>query len=414
MNRALVVTVAVRVLRVALGLASSLISARLLGPAGRGEYFYIATLASLVVQFGNLGLHASNTFYVARDKGLLPRLFANSFWVALVIGGAGGSAVAIAVSLLLGTRWELLRYVPLLAVPALFYLLGSNLLIGTRRVMLFNAFELTSSALIVVALSAAALLGAGVDGFLATSTLAWFVTGSTMFLVIMRISGATLAFDRSVFARAFRYAARAYTLAFLAFLVLRGNVFLLERLAGSTELGVYSVAAQVGDLLGIVPGSVALILFPQLVHESAGIWPRTIRAAIRTGAITACLSFIVALGSGPLVQLLFGREFAAASAVIVALLPGVVALAMVTVISQYLAAIGFPTELFGSWAASLLLMFAISAVAIPSLGAFGAAIALSVAYVVLLALVAATAWRHARDGELPRPVDAREWAEPLT
>src|SRR6185295_16698317 len=57
-----VATVAVRLLIVAGGFVSSVITARLLSPAGRGEYFLVVTLAQTLAQFGNLGLQSSNTY----------------------------------------------------------------------------------------------------------------------------------------------------------------------------------------------------------------------------------------------------------------------------------------------------------------------------------------------------------------
>jgi O-antigen/teichoic acid export membrane protein len=54
------------------------------------------------------------------------------------------------------------------------------------------------------------------------------------------------------------------------FLVIRGNVFILNALRGPASVGLYSVASQMGDVLGILPQSMALVLFPTLITAGSG------------------------------------------------------------------------------------------------------------------------------------------------
>ena len=61
-------TLLTRIVMIPIGLITSVILARVLGPEGRGLYAVAATISAIGEQFGNFGLHASNTYYVARDK----------------------------------------------------------------------------------------------------------------------------------------------------------------------------------------------------------------------------------------------------------------------------------------------------------------------------------------------------------
>jgi len=99
MTRHVVLTFAVRAARLALGVIASVVTARALGPTGRGDYYFVVTFAGLLVQFGNVGLASSNTYLVASDRTRLAGLVANSVWVALA-AGVGGALVA---ALLLGS-----------------------------------------------------------------------------------------------------------------------------------------------------------------------------------------------------------------------------------------------------------------------------------------------------------------------
>jgi hypothetical protein len=73
-----------RILLIGIGLITSVIVARVLGPEGRGLYAVAATIAAMGVQLGNLGLHASNTYYVAQKPELLPFLMGNTLIASFV------------------------------------------------------------------------------------------------------------------------------------------------------------------------------------------------------------------------------------------------------------------------------------------------------------------------------------------
>ena len=93
------------------GLATSIVTARFLGSAGRGDYFFMVTLAALVVQFANVGLPASNTYFAARNPERTSQLVANAFWISLLAGGGLGFGIALfahAVGMLQDTPAEFL------------------------------------------------------------------------------------------------------------------------------------------------------------------------------------------------------------------------------------------------------------------------------------------------------------------
>src|SRR5690606_8796057 len=84
--RDVVGTLATRVALIAAGLLSSVITARYLGPDGRGAFFYWMTLVAVIVQFGNMGLHASNAYLLTKRDTHGGALLANSVLVSLVVG----------------------------------------------------------------------------------------------------------------------------------------------------------------------------------------------------------------------------------------------------------------------------------------------------------------------------------------
>ena len=83
-------TVGSRFALTALSLVSSIITARVLGEAGRGNYFFIVTLSATIVQSTIFGQPMSAMYYVAADPKAVPSLVANAFWISLL--GAAGRA----------------------------------------------------------------------------------------------------------------------------------------------------------------------------------------------------------------------------------------------------------------------------------------------------------------------------------
>ena len=71
-------TFVTRVLVAAIGLITSVLVARILGPEGRGAYAVAATIGAMGVQLGNLGLQAANTYVISRQRDLLSIVVATS------------------------------------------------------------------------------------------------------------------------------------------------------------------------------------------------------------------------------------------------------------------------------------------------------------------------------------------------
>lgn len=379
------VTLLVRLARVSLGLVTSILTARFLGPEGRGNYLFVVTVAALIVQFGNFGLHSSNTYLVAKNRQLFGALLSNSILAAAVSIPLSVFVVWLA-SLAGGRAGQWLWWAAALAPASLFMLLGSNLLVGTGRIVLFNVFEFTYAALVVPFIIIASLLGGGVGRILLASVAAAWIT-SIGLLVVLQRGRRHIRFAGDVLREGLKFGGKAYLIALLGFLVLRANVFLLERFTGSAQLGQYAVASQIADILAVLPSSVALVLFPRLVADPEHRWSALVRSAQTTGLLIVGICVAVAAVASTFIGTAFGPAFLPAVPMVLFLLPSVVILAVTTILSQYLAARGLPLTLAGAWAVALITVILASSILIRSLGGVGASIGLSVAYTVLLVLV---------------------------
>lgn len=383
-----ILTVAVRLMVIATGLLSSIATARYLGPEGRGLFFFWSTVATLVVQFGNLGLHASNIFLHTRQSIDLAVLGANSLVAAvcagtlltgLVLSGMAVAGYAEASSpLLVVSVW-------LLSVCGLYSQLGTNLFVAMDRLVEFNVLEILIRLLglitlvvmllvmpepfmLLLAMGIASALGAAVVGWRLACTLGLKTP------------------DLAVFSRGLPYGMRAYVITCLAMLVSRLNAFLLEPALQAAEYGAWSIAAQIFDVLTVVPASIALVLLPKMMRSSSPA--AMLRAnALASGGVMLCLIALFAAVGDELIGWLYGEAFSPAYAFLLWGAPGLMALAVITILSQYLATVGLPRQLMALWVSVALVHGFVARAVIPTHGAAGAMASLSFAYLVGLVLM---------------------------
>jgi O-antigen/teichoic acid export membrane protein len=388
--RDIIGTIATRVALTLIGVVSSVLVARALGPDGRGQFAAAIAIGAIAVQFANLGLHASNTWTVSRDPGLLGPVVANSLLVSIVGGIAAGAIVGIVAAILpaaVPIKGTLLLLAMVSVPSGLAYLYLTNLLIAVRRIKANNLIELASrlgavallvwlvvarviSPELVVAVSVAVLaLGACAALYLLTSTAEASLRPR---LVVLRTN--------------LGYGGRAYWAALLSFLVIRFDLILVANMRGSTEAGYYSVAVSIGDLLYLPAVVVGALLFPRLAAmvDAGQRWAIAATMARGIAVLFVVGAILAVVLSDWLVRLLFGEEFAPSAAAFRWLAPGIVALAVHTVLMNYLAAVGMPLVTMVGPASGLTLSFILNLALIPPLGAIGASLSSSLAYGLML------------------------------
>jgi O-antigen/teichoic acid export membrane protein len=396
MKRAVIGTFGARLLAILFSTLTSIVVARVLGPAGRGDYFLAVSLVGLALQLGALGLHSSNVYLVSADRTRLAPLAANSLVVSLVIG-----VLAFVLLLLLAPLWfpSLDRFTIVLAAltvgPALYGLLVSNLLLGVNRLHQFNAAELLARLLPLLFIGLVALAGSlsvqsavlanGVATVLVALLLLW------MSPVRWPIRG-----DWSLLRAGVGYGARAYCAALLGFMLSRIGGLMLANQGTAEQLGQLSIAMQLADLMVMLPATIGVLLFPRLVGDQQGRDRLTLRT-LKVVAVMMLVACILALVLAPvLVPLVFGAAFDESVRLFRLMLPGVLALSLISVISQYLAAQGIPWSLVASWVVGLGSMVVLAWWYQPRFGAEAIAASTSCAYMLVLALLGALFRRELR------------------
>lgn len=383
-------TFATRILLVGIGLVTVVVVTRSLGPTGRGLFAVAGAIAATGVQLGNLGLHASNTYAVARKPSLLSVLVGNSLMVGLLLGGLGAAGTWGVLHL-----WPRLAPVDgsllllaLAAIPVgLVYLLLQNLLLGTLRVRAFNLLEIGAKAGILVLIGALVLLHReSVEAVFGTTLLASALAAGVAFLLLRSSYPERTSFRASVLANDVRYGTKAYLAALLSFLVLRADLFMVQHSLGPAQAGFYSIAVALADMMYLLPAVVGSLLFPKLSNVLDGAQRASLtRRAIRgTAWMMLGIGVAAAVFARPALMLLFGREFLPSLLPFALLIPGVMCLAVHTLVMNHFAAGGMPPVTVYAPAAGFALNLLLNVLLIPRFGIGGAAFASSAAYALML------------------------------
>lgn len=186
---------------------------------------------------------------------------------------------------------------------------------------------------------------------------------------------------------------RAYLAAAFGFAVLRVNTLLIEKYTDAETLGVWSIAAQLLDVILVIPSTIALVLLPRIMRSEQPY--QLMQTQLRLVTITLVLVCAAVGWLGyDFIMLVYGEAFAGAYTMLLWGLPGVFALGLTSILSQYLASAGIPLTLIFIWMIGLGVELVLAIWLIPNHGGLGAMLSLSAAYLIILGMVWVLAANH--------------------
>ena len=372
-----------------LSLVTAAITARWLGPEGKGQLSLALLISGILSLFLSFGLNTANVYFTGSRRLPIPALTANSMAFSLLgmlLGFLIVSILAMLHLLPLIVPGVPLRYVfmGMLALPLGLTISNlSSVLLGLRRITTLNVLRVLQAALAIPLLFLFVVwLELGVPGAilvsLATST--FYLAGNAFFL---RREGATFwpRWNPGVIRPTLAYGMKGYVGNLMQFFNCRLDAFIVNVFVGPASVGIYGVAVSLAELLWHLPNSVGFVIFPKASgtdHQAMNRFtPRVFWIVL---AISAAAATGIALFGRLLIRLIFSEAFLAAYVPLLALLPGVVLLGAGKVLTNDIAGRGFPH--YNSIVAGLTLVITVvlDLLLIPRMGILGAAIASSAAY----------------------------------
>ncbi|GAC1487757.1 MAG: hypothetical protein NVS1B9_07620 [Solirubrobacteraceae bacterium] len=390
-----VLTSGASLIAVGLGAVASIVLARILGATGRGTTAAVGALAVLCSGLLTFGAPAAAAYALGRrakagERTALGRAFSTvgvclALLVALVFaaiafatdpGGADSAVLVAGMAVAGGTALQqILGQMVLTGVPGLLPYALVQVLPAILNTVVIGGLALAGDLTVLSAVLASAL------GSLTGCAAAGFFLGRASLILPVALPIAA----RSVRPYVGFAVMTAATIS-LTQVVQRLDILLVAGLRSTRDAGIYAVAAQVGDLLLVVPAAIGTVMFRRAARSDAG-HRLDLRHALRwTGLSSILAAGLVAALATPFLTHVVGREFSASAAPLRLLLPGVVLLGLQSVVSNYIAARGRVRAVVVAWLTGALLSTAADILVIPAYGVKGAAVVSSLSYAAVLLL----------------------------
>jgi O-antigen/teichoic acid export membrane protein len=300
-----------------LNFGTGVLTARSLGPAGRGELAAIIMWPQFLAFVVILGLPESLVYYLKKTPADLQQLVGSSLACSLALG-----AMAALFGIIMLPYWlasyshQIVQFAQLAMLSAplgLVSLILVTILQGFESFTVFNWMRILPPAAILI----------GLAGAVIANVLTPFVAAAIYLIAPLPIAAWNLVYlwprtkpslsrFRTHLATLFSYGLRYSMGNFAGMLSSQADRVVIAGFLRPVDLGLYVVAVGVSQLLSIVSSTWATILFPKAAGlEQASAMRLTIQSAIQSG-IAAGVVAIPLMWYGPwLLGLVYGAQFRA-------------------------------------------------------------------------------------------------------
>jgi O-antigen/teichoic acid export membrane protein len=270
-------------------------------------------------------------------------------------------------------------------------------LLGVNEVRAYNNIECGGKLIALALICILALVNGGtVALFFGATLLSVIVTFLWSLLRLRRVSTEPPMPSLTVFRQSIGIGAKAYTIAFFGFLLLRIDLLMVKYMLGATEAGYYSISQVLAENTMMFPAVIGLLLFPKLsaLSQREEKLQLANKAVLVTAALMLPVVAIAALAAAPVISVAFGRNFLPAVPPFAWLMPGTYFLGIETVMVQLLNSEGFPPIIVVAWIVDTVINVALNFWAIPRFGIAGASMVSSVCYFLMFLVVSAVVWKR--------------------
>jgi O-antigen/teichoic acid export membrane protein len=374
-------TLTMRLVTMVGALAVGVLTARVLGPAGKGIYALPVVQAGLVSTLFS-GLSSATTYFLLNGNAgrriVAPSTIAAGIFVVV------SSIAVIPIAFLAHAAWAAPAAIASLPAVAMTNVV-TGYVVGIRRVRYATTITLITTLATFVITCVAFFLVARSP---ASAIVAWVVSTTLVAIVAwvgMLLHARKLADGAPPRLGAYLHlAVKVGATSLVSLLNYRADLYLVAVLLPPVELGLYSVSTSAAQSLLVPTQVAALVTSPHIgglpIAAAANLATRCVRNNMLV-ALTVCAVLFVA--APWIVQIFYGAAFLPLVPSLRILLIGVVALSLGSPISSYytlkLAKPEIPLVLAGVSAA---ICIAASLLLIPQIGILGAAWASTIAYII--------------------------------
>lgn len=376
-------------------LGTSILLARILGAEGAGLVALTILLPVLVETFVNFGFPVTTIYFLGRREYTIKTIAQTNVAISIIISLIG---FVLAAAMIIFGHDRLFPGVPLnLLLMAI--LIVPITIFKTNFIAIFQAiqnFKIYNTIILSIQLTLFVftflfiqVYKGGVEGAILAQICAQLI-GLIISVVIL---GKLIPLSPSEFLswspewnyvrKGINYGYKVYLSNMLSFLNYKLDRFLMNVYENPAAVGIYNIGAALGEKLWIISQAISTVLLPrvaELKDDKELQNQLTPLVARHTFWLTGFIAIIFFFFAKPIVNLLYGADFAQAALVLQVILPGVVFLTLSRVLANDISARGYPGINAILSLIAVIINFTANIILIPKLSIVGAAWASTISY----------------------------------
>lgn len=375
-----------QLIRLLLVAGSNIIIARYLGPPGKGILTLLMSFLGIVLMIGMVGIDEANIYFISSKKASHKNVFANGLYQTVFI-----SCLCIA-GFLIAEKWFLEN--PLKGVDTIYFHIALTLIplyfinqhaktifLGHRAIYTVSIFVVIQFFLLfliqLVFIPIYGIFGGVLSIIISTVTLT--IVGVTL---LLKYGPPAKALDGVLLKKSYAFGAKSQLGLIFSYLNRRLDIFIVNYFLNPYQVGIYAIAVAVAELPWHLPSASATVLFPWIAdmkkEDAANFTSYVLRNVL---FVTVAIVLILALLGRLVITLLFGAAFRESIVLMYILLPGVLALGITRILGAHFQGSGRPELGTLMVTFSFIETIVLDIILIPRMGAVGAAIASTIAYI---------------------------------
>jgi len=396
---------------------SSLITARYLGVELKGEYNYLITLGSFLWTLLDLGIYRSYPYLIRKFPNKINNLFkwaTLTFIIEIVVLSSTGLLLINFWSKVLSYNFKpiyMLLFIGYMTFSKYFMQLES-IFMGMDRIVDQSIGDLLYGGLTFLLFLIGFIFLHNVDRLAVILVGMVIAMGIGIAYFIKQYNKVDFAknLDLKFIYSAYSFGIRVFLSSIIIMLLIRVDIILIKKMLGFREVGIYSIAAHIVDMLQVASNLVGGYLFVKLsdTEDDFTKWQLMKKIMMLFGAFLTVANLAFVLLGKILLRILYGIDFVPAYGVYLWLIPASYGLSFGSFFNNYLNSKGFPPITILIPAISLGLNIGLNLLMIPRWGLIGAAIASGIAYLLWFFLIIIYEQRRTKGAMLPVLIPSKQ------
>jgi antigen flippase len=326
-----------RIYGLATGVISLFLTARMLGPDGRGVVAVILVWVNLFATFSGLSLGqvAQNVIQCRRKEDWLPNILgflAPSTLILTLI------AYVVGFSLFHWFGDQLLKGIPPSLIMLAFLMLplliweeySTSMMFSAGCMRAYNIVQFFARTLALVSVYIfIEFLNLGVAGVVLAQLSGQFIVSASAFFILWRAAGKKMRFDRKDAFAILKGARFLHFNTIGSFILASSTILILNNYVSKAEVGNYQLAYQMLSILFIIPQAASMVLFSEMTSVGPDkMWPVQKRIMFQTASLMFIVGILSYFFARPAIYIFAGHKFEQAISVFQLLLPNLIGLTL--------------------------------------------------------------------------------------